>query len=65
MVGQAAIQVVPIKLAGLRDHADLEDGDAPFALERAPGVDIGVMVQLGDDDRIACPELTSRVPCAR
>ena len=56
MVGQAAIQVVPVELAGLRDHSDLEDGDPSFALECPPGVDVGVVVQLGDDDRISRPQ---------
>ena len=62
MIGQAAIQVIPVELAGLRDHSCLENGDTSFPLERTPGVDIGVMVQLGDDDRIARPQPSPQGP---
>ena len=63
VVGQAAVQVVPVELAGFRDHPDLKDGDTPLALERPPWIDVGVMVQLGDDDRIAGPEPPPKGPC--
>ena len=62
MIVQATVQVVPIELAGLRNHPDLKDGDAPLALEGAPGIDVGVMVELGDDDRVAVPERSSQGP---
>ena len=62
MVAQTAVQVVPIELAGLRDHPNLEDRDAPLALECPPGIDIGVMVELGDDDRIAWPQPSPEGP---
>ena len=55
MIVQAAVQVVPVELAGLGDHLDLEDGDAALPLEGAPGIDVGVMVELGDDDRVSRP----------
>ena len=56
VIGQAAVQVVPVELAGLRDHLHPEHADASLALEGTPGVDVGVMVQLGDDHGIARPE---------
>ena len=34
VIGQAAVEVVPVELARLRDHPHLEDGDAALALER-------------------------------
>ena len=37
MIVQAAVQVVPVELAGLGDHRDLKDGDAPLALEARQG----------------------------
>ena len=63
MLAQAAVQVIPVELAGLGDHPGLADDDAALALEGPPGVDVGVMVELGDDDRVALGRAV--VPMAR
>ena len=57
------MQVIPVEFARLRDHADLKDRDPFFTLERPPGIDIGVVVELGDDDRVAGLQPAPDGPC--
>ena len=45
--------MVPIELARFGNHLNHADRAAAFLLERAPGRDVRVMIQLGDDDLVA------------
>ena len=63
MIVQASVQVVPVELAGFWNHRHLKNRDAALALECPPGIDVGVMIQLGDDDRVTRPKSTPQGSC--
>ena len=46
-------KVVPIELSRFRNHFHDADGRFRVLFQRAPRRDIGVMIQLGDDDFVA------------
>jgi len=56
------LQRRPVELAALRQEGNHAQGDAALPGQRAPGRDIGVVVQLGDDDLVARPPGTSQRP---
>ena len=62
MLVQAAIQIIPVELTGLGNHPGLADGDSPLPLECSPRVDVGVVVQLGHDDRVALSQPSANRP---
>jgi hypothetical protein len=49
-------EVVSVELTRLRDHSGDPHGDAPLAGQLPPGIDVGVMVELGYDDLVAGAE---------
>ncbi len=48
-----ALEILFVELARLGTHPDSSDRDPPLALQSLPGVDIGVVVELRDDDLVA------------
>ena len=56
VLAQGAFEIIPVELTGLGNHPGLANEDPPLFLERSPGVDVGVMIQLGDDDGITRAE---------
>ena len=54
-LGQQSGKIIPIELAGFRDHFNYPQHCTSFILQPPPGLDIGMMVQLRDQDLVVTP----------